>query len=456
MDYNAGMKITTPRSDAVRMIRMAAFLLLGYVIVLFVINQVFQSPQSEQLPRQILEQASVNQTLPQQFLQLALPQQATVQDNSYLYYILYGSIALLCLVLAYWPWLQGKLRQAFIPVVIAITAISPVIINYYTGQLSPLGPRFGSPEATVLVMFPFLFVALLLVAWQYKWQHILFIILGITALNLAVRWSSAGPGTQPFQGVLGVFLIQTVIFLVVGFSISYLMSRLRAQQQSLEAANSRLTQYASTLEQLSTSRERNRLALELHDTLAHTLSGLSVQLETIKAYWDVDKPTAHSILEKSLTATHSGLEETRRALKSLRASPLDDMGLALALRKMAEDAASRASLTLDMPEIIMMPLLSPDVEHCIYRVVQEAITNTVKHASAKKLTLKLECIEGQVSLSVSDDGTGFNADTIDKTSHFGLAGMQERAQLVGGELNITSKPGSGTTIRLVIKKVERP
>jgi signal transduction histidine kinase len=251
-------------------------------------------------------------------------------------------------------------------------------------------------------------------------------------------------------------LIQTVIFLVVGFSISYLMSRLRAQQQSLEAANSRLTQYASTLEQLSTSRERNRLALELHDTLAHTLSGLSVQLETIKAYWDVDKPTAHSILEKSLTATHSGLEETRRALKSLRASPLDDMGLALALRKMAEDAASRASLTLDMPEIIMMPLLSPDVEHCIYRVVQEAITNTVKHASAKKLTLKLECIEGQVSLSVSDDGTGFNADTIDKTSHFGLAGMQERAQLVGGELNITSKPGSGTTIRLVIKKVERP
>jgi signal transduction histidine kinase len=362
---------------------------------------------------------------------------------------------ILCLVLAYWPWLQRKLRQAFVPVVIAVTAISPVIINQFAGRLSPLGPRFGSPEAMVLVMFPFLFVALLLVAWQYKWQHILLVILGITALNLGVRWSSAGPGTQPFQGVLAVFLIQTVIFVVVGFSISYLMSRLRAQQRSLEAANSRLTQYASTLEQLATSRERNRLALELHDTLAHTLSGLSVQLETIKAYWDVDEPTARSILDKSLAATHSGLEETRRALKALRASPLDDLGLALALRKMAEDAASRAGLALDMPEILMVPPLSPDVEQCIYRVAQEAVSNVVKHASAKKLTVKLEFIEGIVTLSVIDDGAGFDDGKIDKTTHFGLAGMQERMQMMGGELNITSKPGSGTTIKLTINQVER-
>lgn len=431
MDYNANMKMITPRADMVRLIRFAAFLWIGYLVVLAFINQLFQSPQPPPSP------------------------QLPLQNTDYLYYILYGFIALLCLVLAYWPWLQRKLKQAFIPVVIAIITISPVFINQFAGRPFPLGPRFGSPEATVLVMFPFMFVALLLVAWQYKWQHILFVILGITALNLGVRWSSAGPGTQPFQGVLAVFLIQTVIFLVVGFSISYLMSRLRAQQQSLEAANIRLTQYASTLEQLATSRERNRLALELHDTLAHTLSGLSVQLETIKAYWGVDEPTARSILEKSLAATHSGLEETRRALKALRASPLDDLGLTLALRRMAEDAASRANLALDMPEIIMVPPLSPDVEQCIYRVAQEAVANVVKHANAKKLTVKLEFVEGGATLSVSDDGIGFDAEQIDKTSHFGLAGMQERAQLVGGELNIVSKPGLGTTIKLTVNQVIR-
>lgn len=111
------------------------------------------------------------------------------------------------------------------------------------------------------------------------------------------------------MGGLIVTLIQVVIFLAVGFSISYLVTRLRLQQESLEAANIRLTHYASTLEQLATSRERNRLARELHDTLAHTLSGLSVQLETLKAYWDVDQRTARSILEKSLEMAHLGLEE---------------------------------------------------------------------------------------------------------------------------------------------------
>ncbi|MGD0794814.1 MAG: sensor histidine kinase [Dehalococcoidales bacterium] len=426
--------MSTPRSDEIRLIRVAAFLLIGYVIVSFVLNQVFLSPQPPQPPFQ--------------------QQQAQWYVN-YPYYICYLCIALVCLILAYWPWLQAKLKQYFIPLVVAVIAISPVIINQFAVPQSPFGPRFGSPEATILAMMPFLFVAILLVAWQYRWQYTLFVILGITGLNLGVKWSSIGPGTQPFQGILAVYLIQTVSFLVVGFSISFLMSRLRAQQQSLEAANSQLTQYASTLEQLATSRERNRLALELHDTLAHTLSGLAVQMETIKAYWDVDKPTARSILEKSLAATHLGLEETRRALKALRASPLDDLGLALALRKMVEDMASRANLTLDMPEIIMVPPLTPDIEQCIYRVAQEAVTNAVKHASAKKLTVKLEFAEGGAALSVIDDGIGFDVEKIDKTSHFGLAGMQERARMVGGELHIISKPGSGTTVILTLKQVKQ-
>jgi signal transduction histidine kinase len=465
MDYNAIMRIITSRSDAVRLIRVAALLLIGYVIILFSVNLLFQSPQSRQSPQQIpqrtsTEQETTNQTSYEHLQPLQMPQdtwrqQTSEQKINYSYYILFAGAAVICLILAYWPWLQLKLKQGLIPVVVVILAISPVIVNQFAGGLSPLGPRFSSPEATTLATFPFLFVALLLAAWQYKWQYTLFIILGITALNLGVRWSSAGPRTQLFQGILAVILIQTVIFLVVGFSISFLMSRLRAQQQSLEDANNRLTQYASTLEQLATSRERNRLALELHDTLAHTLSGLSVQLETAKAYWDVDKPMAHSILEKSLKATHQGLEETRRALKSLRASPLDDLGLALALKKMAEDAASRGSLVLDMPETILVPPLSPDVEHCIYRVAQEAITNVIKHASAKKLSVKLEFVDGGAQLSITDDGVGFDINKIDKTSHFGLAGMRERAQIAGGEFGIMSKPGAGTTVILIFKQVMR-
>jgi signal transduction histidine kinase len=177
---------------------------------------------------------------------------------------------------------------------------------------------------------------------------------------------------------------------------------------------------------------------------------LSVQLETIKAYWDIDNQTARSILDKSLTSAHSGLDETRRALSALRASPLDDLGLALALSAMAKGVTSRSNLGLDLSIMDKMPVLSPDVEQCIYRVAQEAVTNAVHHANAKKLMLKLEFVEGKVTLIVRDDGTGFEIDKNTKTRHFGLTGMREWAQLVGGELSITSKPGYGTTIQLTI------
>jgi len=310
------------------------------------------------------------------------------------------------------------------------------------------------PENSILRLLPFLLVGFLLVAWRYSWPFMLLVILGITGLNIAIILSFSVPenpaGAPPFRGFLTIPLIQMVIFLAVGFSISYLMNRIRKQQQSLEDANVSLTHYASTLEHLTTSRERNRLARELHDTLAHTLSGLSVQLETIKAYWDVDQNLARSSLEKSIEVAHSGLEETRRALKALRASPLDDLGLTLAIKTLAKEAAARGNLDLDLSKSGEIPALPPDVEHTIYRIAQEALTNVVNHARAKILTLKLEYIEGKVSLVVHDDGIGFDIEKSHKASHFGLVGMHERAGLIGGELRVTSSPGSGTTVRLTV------
>jgi signal transduction histidine kinase len=118
---------------------------------------------------------------------------------------------------------------------------------------------------------------------------------------------------------------------------------------------------------------------------------------------------------------------------------------------MVEDAAARANLDLNSSVADKLPSLSPDVEQCIYRVAQEAVTNAARHAKAKTLTVNLESREGKVALTVHDDGVGFDVEKRDKANHYGLEGMQERAQLVGGEVTVTSKPGEGTTVKLIVQ-----
>jgi signal transduction histidine kinase len=411
------MKKNILSPDVIRLIRVSSFLWIGYIIVLLVINQI-------------------------------LWPQVPVRGDIF-YCLLIGIVALICLGLSYWAWLQHKLGRAFIPIIIAIIIILPMAATWWIFKSFPPVPMLD-PQGSVLLQLPFLLVAFLLVAWLYKLQHMLFIILGIIALNLATTLSFARPGPAPFQGVLNVTLIQTVVFLVVGFTISYLISRLKSQQQSLEEANIRLSHYASTLEKLATSRERNRLARELHDTIAHTISGLAVQLETVKAYWDVDAPTARSMLEKSLTATHSGLDETRRALKALRASTLEDLGLSLAISNMAKETTANTELSVELNIQDDIPALSPDIEQCVYRIAQESVNNAIKHAGAKHLNVGLEFREGKTTLRVKDDGIGFNPEKTDSDGGLGLLGIKERAALVGGKLTVISKPGQGTTIKLTI------
>jgi signal transduction histidine kinase len=176
-----------------------------------------------------------------------------------------------------------------------------------------------------------------------------------------------------------------------------------------------------------------------------------VQLETTQAYWDVEPETARDLLAKSLAATRSGLNETRRALKALRASPIDDLGLLLSLQKLAQSAAERGKLNLSLSLPEQMPPLSPDVEQCIYRIAQEALENVVYHANAQTLAVQLTVSDEVIHLRVEDDGLGFDTKQSQETGHYGLAGMRERAQAAGGELTISSQPGQGTQIQLTLK-----
>jgi signal transduction histidine kinase len=307
-----------------------------------------------------------------------------------------------------------------------------------------------SPEAVLTRVVPFLLIALILIAWKYKWQHILIFTLAIALVNMGILWVFIPNNRGAFSGGLFAVLTQVVTFLVVGFFINILVGWLNRERRSLEEANTKLTNYAQTLEDLAISKERNRIAQELHDALSHTLSGLSVQLETMKAYWDVDPVTARKRLDKSLAAARSGLDETRRILMALRAKPLEELGLVSAIRQMAEEAASRTGLNLKLEITDNIPALPPNIEQCLFRVAQEAITNVLKHAKAKDLLVKLEFKENRVSLKIQDNGIGFDVQNSNGTKHFGLLGMKERVDFVKGELNIKSHPGAGTTVELIV------
>ena len=417
MDYTDNMHKSNKYADVVLLIRFAAILWVAYLISLVVITN--------------------------------LTGRADDASGLFFYYALLGAVALICLGLSFWARLQLEMQRYFVPLIVAIITVLPIIFIWISNRSFPPN-RMLDPQNSLLTGWPFLLVAFLLIAWKYKWPYMVIITLSITVLNFATIWIFRPPGDMPLEGPLTFALIQAVVVLAVGLSISYLLTRLRRQQRSLEEANTLTRHYASTLDQLATSRERNRLARELHDTLAHAMSGLSVQLETIDAYWDVDRTLAKTFLETALKTARSGNEETRRALKSLRASPLEDMGLVQALRTLSEGAAARAGLKVDISLPETCEILSPDVEQSVYRVAQEAITNVINHARATHLYLTLSTTHGKITLTVKDDGVGFDTAKTNQTHQFGLTGMKERAHLCGGEIFVLSQPGSGTTIKLTI------
>jgi len=370
------------------------------------------------------------------------------------YYLINGFIAVAVLGVALWPKGRAGLGSVFLPLVIGLLSVAPLMMAQLVIMQLPPGPAVSS-EAVFLRATPLLFMALVLVAWQYGWRYVIMFSGGIAILTMGLHLYFFRPGGPSLLPPVTVVIIQTISFLVVGYFICRLMKRLKQQQDSLAQANIQLTDYAATLEDLTISRERNRMARELHDTLAHTLSTLSVQLEAAKAYWEVDPTTVQQILNKSLTATRSGLQETRRALKSLRASPLEDLGVLLALHQLATETVQRANLHLNLTLPKRLPFLIPAVEQCIYRVAQEALANAIHHANARMLAVQLSVDDAGVLLLVRDDGVGFDPQQSQTVGRYGLSGMRERAQLVGGQLTVDSGPGKGTTIQLTIKDVIR-
>jgi signal transduction histidine kinase len=356
----------------------------------------------------------------------------------------------LLMIYLWWPGLPQRWGRAFLPPALVLVAGGPILGQYFE-LLTELDERELNLVPDISVSALILLIPLILVGWQYNFRAVLIYCAGTAALDIGLTILSISQGNPYARSLLTVIQIRTIFYILIGYIIVRLVMAQRQQRQALTEANAQLAQYATALEQLAVSRERNRLARELHDTLAHTLSGTAVQLEAIKTLWETDPAQARAMLEQSSKAIRSGLTETRRALQALRASPLAELGLALAVRELAESVAEQSGARLDWQGPERVDNLVPAVEQGVYRVAQEALANVAKHASAQHLAVQLVQNNGRLTLQVADDGCGFELNNIDIQNHFGLKGMQERAEMIGGTLEIETQPGTGTTLRLTVE-----
>ncbi len=198
-------------------------------------------------------------------------------------------------------------------------------------------------------------------------------------------------------------------------------------------------------------RERNRLAREIHDTLAQRLTAIILHLETSEALLEAGAASAQvtEAVNRALTLARIGLEEARRSVADLRAAPLEGRTLVEAMAMLAQEIQANAGLPVEWRLEGSVCPLPVRVEVALYRIAEEALRNVVEHAQATQAQLLLTFLPRAVRLTVTDDGKGFDPLQIPPDA-FGIRGMRERAQLLGGRLSIQSQPGQGAHLQVIL------
>ena len=188
--------------------------------------------------------------------------------------------------------------------------------------------------------------------------------------------------------------------------------------------------------------ERRRLARELHDETGQALTSILLGLRTVEEAGGEEEVRAAVAEVRELV--RSTLQDVRRLAVELRPKALDDFGLVAALERLTESFIEQTGIAVGFESLLPTARLTPEIETALYRIVQESLTNIVKHAQAHNVSIVLGRKSDSVSVIVEDDGVGFDPDRP-REDGLGLIGMRERVSLIGGRLTIESRPGAGTT-----------
>ncbi|MBT9507522.1 response regulator [Rhodoferax sp.] len=249
--------------------------------------------------------------------------------------------------------------------------------------------------------------------------------------------------TEPFGYVLKPFTereLRTVLEMALYKHKAE--AALRVSTRQLQALSQRVLEVQET--------ERRRVAIELHDELGQSLTAIKINLQAQERFKKQQSPT--ELNAENIRIVDDALQQVRRLALALRPSMLDDLGLSPALQWIAEQTASRSGLSVQLHTPPARARLAPDIETACFRIVQEALTNITRHARARQVAIELQQDGDMLDLCVKDDGCGFDLAAMRERAmsggSIGVLGMQERAMLIGGQLEIESTPGQGSAVRL--------
>jgi signal transduction histidine kinase len=351
-----------------------------------------------------------------------------------------------CAVL--WWLIKNELSENLLIFAIVMLTILTVV----TGLLSFIGLQWD--WLLYLVMISIYFMALSLRVAVIS-GILLYLLL---ALNLGFLnnwdWSHLYVSLLSLFPAFVFVAVFSLMFRILGIQKEHaerLLHQLEESNAELEQAHRQLQSYANEVEELTVVRERTRMAREIHDTLGHYLSILTIQLETISKLQERDPARAAIEIAEARRVASQSMQEVRNAIAALRPTSIATLSLTQAITQLGnefEQSATETELTLDLDT--QLPMVSPDLQVALYRAAQETLTNVRKHAHASKVLVRLRYEDDLLELVVLDNGSGTSRSESDNQQvGFGLIGLRERMELLGGQ--VTYGPDEPTGYRVTIK-----
>jgi NarL family two-component system sensor histidine kinase YdfH len=357
-------------------------------------------------------------------------------------FILFTTLTIIHIGLHWYVWKLDKKPNWFWPYVL-IQGIFAFTITYISGNM---GMIFA------------LYMALIgeIIGASQNKSKIIIAVIFFLFLSLLNYIFMLGP-SQSFWWLVGT--IPMVVFVVMYVSLYTRESKAREQAQmllqELETAHTQLAEYATQVEELTLTTERQRMARELHDTLAQGLAGLILQLEAADSHLSDDRPQkAQTIIQQAMNRARTTLADARRAIGDLRENTsLTDLNEAI------QAEVERFQHTTGIPcttELCLPQNLSPQTAENALRAISESLMNIAKHAEASQAMITLRCDDKDLMIEVQDDGIGFDpVEHIGRSGHYGLLGLRERTRLFGGSVAIDSQPSQGTMIKIQLPLIDR-